>query len=174
MCVSLEQSSYGPGPDDASAAQAAARRNPSAHPLADPLSGLAIDGDREGRTDLAHPSVRKSPKSLDEHPERHALDRIEVDCRALRDRILVRVQNDLARQQSDRSRAWCDQRSPKPRNSGIAREDNHRAPADCRQLAPPQFAATRGLAHDAEAARRNDARSPHASGSSSGWRSYAA
>ena len=56
------------------------------------------------------------------------------------------------------------------RNRRITREHDDRSPADVGQLAPPHLSpcGKRARAHDAAAASRNDARSPQASGSSSG------
>jgi hypothetical protein len=52
---------------------------------------LAVDGDRQRRTDLTHASVGEPADSLDEHGERNALDRIQVDRITLWDRIVARL-----------------------------------------------------------------------------------
>ena len=46
--------------------------------------------------------------------------------------------------------------------------DDDRAAPDLGHLAPPHFAVYRRCAHESPAARRQDARSPHSSGSSIG------
>ena len=53
-------------------------------------SSFAGDGDLEGFADLTHSAIAQSPEALDKCSERHALDRVEVDDRGPRDRILTR------------------------------------------------------------------------------------
>lgn len=60
------------------------------------------------------------------------------------------------------------------RDHRVAREDDDWSATDLGHLAPPHLATCWNGAHDDAAARRNDARSPHSSGSSSGCSSYAA
>jgi EmrB/QacA subfamily drug resistance transporter len=45
-------------------------------------SARAIDCDREGRTDLSHPGGGQSAKPVDEHRDRDAFDRVEIDRRS--------------------------------------------------------------------------------------------
>lgn len=124
--------------------------------------------DCEGCANVLHADVRQSAKAVDEHRNRHALDRVQIDCRAPGHRIVTRLEYDLAGKASDNRRAGGDQDTAEPRYRGVAGQNDDRAPTDLGELAPPHFSSRWQRAHDAVAARRNDARSPHSSGSSSG------
>jgi hypothetical protein len=78
---------------------------------------------------------------------------------------ISRMQNDFAGEPSDRCGARRDEGTSKSRDRRVTREDYNRATANLNQLAPPDLTTRRQRAHDAPAARRHDARSPHSSGS---------
>jgi hypothetical protein len=132
------------------------------------VSVPAIDGDRQGAADLPHPDVGEPSESLYEDGDRDALDRVEVDRAALRDRIVRGFQDDLAGERPDGRRARRDECATKARDCDVSGQHDDGAAASHRELAPPQLAASRRRAQEAAAASRNDARSPHVSGSSSG------
>jgi len=136
---------------------------------AGPLA-VTVHGDVERLTDGSHPLVSQPSQPLDKHRDRNALDRVEVDSRSQRDRVAVRLDDDLARETSNRRRTRRDERASQPWDCRIAREHDDWPPADVWQLTPPELSSrwdgARG--HDAAAASRNDARSPHASGFSGG------
>jgi hypothetical protein len=133
-----------------------------------PASGLTVDRNCEGSTDLTHAGVGEPAEAPHEHCDRDAFNRVQVDGRAPGDRIIARFQDNLAGERSYRRRARCHEYSSKPRDRRVTGQDDHGAPADLGQLTPPQLPPSRQRAHDTAAARRNDARSPHSSGSSSG------
>lgn len=143
------------------------------HTKATPIweSALAVHGDRQSGADLLHAKVAQASESLDEHRNRDALDRVKIDCRSTRHGIAAGLEHDLARQPSDRRRARPNERPPKPRNGCISGQDDDRSLVDARELAPPHLATFGRRGHDAAAASRNEARSPHSSGSSRGWAS---
>jgi hypothetical protein len=76
----------------------------------DAQSRFACHGDFERVADLTHPLVAESAQALHERSERHALDRVEVDGRGPRYRILARLEQDLALDPTNRGRARADQR----------------------------------------------------------------
>ena len=131
---------------------------------------MAVHGNVERCADFTHAIVAEPSETLDKDAERHALDRVEVDRGPARNWIATLLQYDLAGQAADRGRTRCDQRASQPWNGCVTREHDDWPPADIRQLAPPHLSACGQRAHaqDAEAASRNDARSPHASASSGG------
>jgi len=131
-------------------------------------SASAVDSDLKGRADFAHPGVGKPAKSADQDYDRDAFDRVQVNRRTARDRVEIRLEDNLAGESPDGRRAWRDEGTSKSRDRGITRQDNNRAAADLGQLAPPHLTASRQRTHDAPAARRHDAKSPHSSGSSTG------
>lgn len=55
-----------------------------------------------------------------------------------------------------------------PRDDGVAGQDHHRSAADLGHLTPPDLPTSGDDGHEAATARRNEARSPHSSDSSSG------
>jgi hypothetical protein len=61
-------------------------------------SNGAVDGNLECRTDLTHPTSAEGSESFNENRDGDALDRVEVDGARPRDRIVTRLQDDLARQ----------------------------------------------------------------------------
>src|SRR6185312_13188573 len=129
-----------------------------------------IDGDVERGAHFAHPVIAETSQSLHEGAYRHALDRIQIDRRALGYRVFVRLQDDLAGQTADGRRARRYQSAPQPWDGGIAGENDNRTATDLWKLTPPNLSprGERARLHDAEAASRNDAKSPHASGSDKG------
>jgi hypothetical protein len=131
-------------------------------------SALTVDRDREGAADLSQAPVGQTAESFDQDAGCDTLDRVEVDGRTARDRIVAGFEDDLAGQRPDGCRARRDEHSPEPRDGRVARQDNDGTPANISQLAPPHLTPSGEGVHDAPAARRNDARSPHSSGSSSG------
>lgn len=137
-------------------------------------SVFAGDGDLESSADLTHPLVTESAEALYEGSKRHALYRVEVHDRPPRDRVLARLEQDFAREPTDCGRTRPDQRTPKPRNRRVSGQHDDGSPPDLGELTPPDLSAGRKCVHDAPAAFRNDARSPHSSLVSSGELSYAA
>lgn len=134
-------------------------------------SALAGNRDRERVADLTHPVVADSAQALDERRDRHALGAIEVDHRQARDRVLGRLEEYLARDPADRGRARPDQCAPQTRNRRVPGEDDDR-PADELGTTHHQTLPRAGQCpHDAPAAARNEARSPHSSFWSSGYAS---
>ena len=95
-------------------------------PAADTESAFAGDGDLEGLADLAHPVIAESAETLDERPERHALDRVEIHDRGLRHRVIAWLEQHLTRDATNCGRARPDQRAPKPRNRRISRQHHDR------------------------------------------------
>lgn len=133
-----------------------------------------VDRYLKSRADLANPDIGQPPHPLDENRHRYALDRVQIDRTRIRDRIRTRLQDHLTGQPANVRRARGDERAPQPWDGGIAREDDDRPPANIGDLGPPELTPTRQRVHDAPAARRHEARSPHSSGSSGGCASYAA
>jgi hypothetical protein len=133
-----------------------------------PSSGLAVDRDLERLADLTHAVVAESAEALDQRPDRDALDRIEIDDRDERDRVVRRLEEDLGGDPTYRGRARPDQRPPQTRDRRVSREYDHRPAPDLWKLAPPDIASRGKRGHDAPAAARNEARSPHSSAWSSG------
>lgn len=125
------------------------------------------------RADLVHPLVAETTETLSERTDRDAFDRIEIHCETLWDRVAIRLEDDFAREATDVGCARSNQGAPEPGDRNVARQDNDRTAGDLGQFAPPDFSPARQLLHDDAAARRNDARSPHSSDSSSGCTSYA-
>ena len=68
----------------------------------------------------------------------------------------------------DGGRAGGDQCATVAWDDGVARQDDDGSTADLGHLAPPHLPARGQVGHEAATARRNEARSPHWSGSSSG------
>lgn len=131
-------------------------------------SARAVDGNAQGRAHLAHPIVSQATQPGHEDGNGDALDGIQVHRATAGNRILGGVQDDLAGESTNGGRAGRDERASKPRQRGVPGQDDHGAAADLRQLAPPHLPAGGRLIHEAAAAPRNDARSPHSSGSSTG------
>ena len=137
-------------------------------------SGFAGDGDLERGTDLTHPRVAESAQALDKRPERHALDRVEVDDRRKWDRVVAWLEQYLTRKPADCGRAWPDQCAMQPRNRRVTGKHHDRAAPDLRELAPPNLTSGRKRSHDAPAAARNESSWPHSSLEPGGCVSYAA
>jgi len=77
-------------------------------------SALTVDRDSESATDVAQAGVGETAESFDEDTDRDALDRVQVDGRTPGDRIIVRLEDDLARECPDCRRARRDEHTPKP------------------------------------------------------------
>ncbi len=147
---------------------------PQATRVSHTAGSSAVDGDGEGAADLPHPFVAEPSEPVDEHAERHALHRVEVDRAHLRDGIHLRFEDHFTRKVADRRRARSDEGSTESGDRDVAAEHDDGSATDVGQLAPPELAPARLVAHDEPAAVRNEARSPHSSGSSRGRSSYAA
>ncbi len=113
--------------------------------------------------DVAHSVVTQTAEPFDQCCECDALDGVEVDRASSRDRIVTRFEQNFTGQPAHGGRARCDQASAQPGNRGVARQHHYRTSADLFEFTPPEFAAARFVGHDAAAASRNDARSPHSS-----------
>lgn len=131
----------------------------------------AVDGDSQGGADLPHPVLGQPAETFDQDGDRDRLHGIQVDRRSTRHRVLTGLEEDLAREASDRGGAGGDQCSTVARDHDVTRQDDDRPAADLGHLAPPQLPPCGQEGHEAATARRKDARSPHSSGSSSGWAS---
>lgn len=83
-------------------------------------SAFAGDSDLERLADLEHPVIAESAETLDERPERDALDRIEIYNRPAWHGIVSRLQEHLARDSADRRRARPDQRAAEARNRRVS------------------------------------------------------
>jgi hypothetical protein len=127
-------------------------------------SALAVHCDGERAADLLHAIVSEAAEALYEDTGRNALDGVEVHRARARDRVGARFQQDLGGELADRRRARSDQRTSKPRDRGVTREHDYGPPANVGQLAPPHLAPRWEVGHEAPAASRNAARSPHSSG----------
>ncbi len=131
-------------------------------------SARAVDRDRQSVTHLAHSSIAQPADSVDQDGQRDTLDRIEIDRRTSWHRVVPGLKHHLADEPANRRRARRDQCASVPRDHRIARENDDRTATDLGHLTPPHLAARGHCDHDAAAARRNEARSPQSSGSSSG------
>ena len=131
-------------------------------------SGTAVDGHLQGCAELAHASVGEAPESVDENTHRNALHGVEIDGRRPGHGIFAGLQEYLAWQSPDRRGAGCHDGTSQSGDGSVAREDHDRPATDARQFAPPNLSTGGNGIHEAEAASRNEARSPHSSGSSSG------
>ncbi len=74
-------------------------------------SDRAVDCDSQRRAHLAHPFFAESPEPLNEDGSRHALLRIEIDGAESEDGVDPGLQDDLAREATDRRRARRRKRS---------------------------------------------------------------
>jgi hypothetical protein len=72
-------------------------------------SAGAVDRNREGGADLAHPDIGHPAEPTDKHRNGDALDRVQIHRRPARDRILTRFESHLARQSSNGRRAGCNE-----------------------------------------------------------------
>ena len=79
-------------------------------------SGISIAVHRDGErvADLAHAVVTEPSEAFDEDSDGHVLDGVEVRDRAERYRIVIGIEDDLARQPADIGCARCDEGTPKP------------------------------------------------------------
>src|SRR5205823_126671 len=84
------------------------------------------------------------------------------------------LEQHFARDAADGGRAGPYQRATKPRDRSVPRQHDDRPASDLGKLTPPDLTSGRQRRQEAPAASRNDARSPHSSAASSGYRSYAA
>jgi hypothetical protein len=135
-----------------------------------PASG-AIDGDCHCLADLPHSRVGQSTESSDQDGDGDALDGVEVDDRPPRYGIVVGLEKNLAREASYGRRTRRNECSAMSRDHGVPRQDHYWTTTDLGHLTPPDLSASRYVAHEDAADRRHDARSPHSSGSSTGWSS---
>lgn len=71
-------------------------------------SALAVDRNLEGAADLPQAGIGETAEPFDEHPDRDALDQVEVDGRTTRDRVVAGFEDDLAGERADGCRAWRD------------------------------------------------------------------
>src|SRR5680860_324323 len=131
-------------------------------------SARTVDRDCESGTDLTHARLGHASQSAHEDGDRDALDRVEVHRGAKRHRVVTGFEHDLAREPSYGRRTWSHECAAMPWNDCVARQDDYRSTTDLGHLAPPHLPSSGDGGHDAATARRNEARSPHSSGSSSG------
>ena len=136
-------------------------------------SDLAVDRHLKGGAYLPHPLAAQSAESLDQHCDRDALDRVEIDSRKPGDRVRARFEEDLARKVPDIGCAGGDQGAAQSGDGSVPGQDKYRTSANVREFAPPEFPSTSCVGHVAAAAERNDSRSPHSSGLLIGCSSYA-
>ena len=116
----------------------------SDHQLARVLpSADAADSDLERITDLSHPIIGQPPQALDEDTDGNTFDRIEIHRRQRRHWIARRFENHLAGKTPNRSGAWRDEGSAKPRDGSIPGEDHDWTARDLRQFTPPEFPSRR-------------------------------
>ncbi len=146
------------------------RGAPAKRPAACPRHELrgAVDGNLESGKELTHSPVAQASEAFDEKADRDAFDRVEVDGRPPRDRVFAGFKHHFAGQTPDGRRARRDERPSQPRDSGVTRQHDHRAPPDPWGLAPPDLAPGRERAHEPAAASPKEAKSPHSSASSRG------
>lgn len=78
-----------------------------------------VNRDGQSRTDLAHAIASKTAQPIGQCPNRNTLDRIQVDRRPKRDRIITRVKDHLTGQSPDCRCARSDQSSPKSRDGHV-------------------------------------------------------
>lgn len=128
----------------------------------------AVDRDFKGCADGAHLGVGKPAKPADQYCDRDTFDGVEVHRRTAGDRVGTGFKHNLAGKSPDSRGARCDECTSKPRDRRVTRQHNDWAPADLGHLTPPHLPACRKRTHEAPAARRHEARSPHSSGSSTG------
>jgi len=137
-------------------------------PIGDRHSVGAVDGNGEGVADLTHPSVAQPADSVDKHCQRNALYRVQVDRRTTRYGVVSGLKHHFTDESPNCRRARSNQCAAMPRDYCIAGEHDDRSTPYLWHLAPPHVTAGGKSHQDAAAACRNDARSPHSSGSSSG------
>jgi len=83
-------------------------------------SAGAVDCYCERRADLSHAAIRQPAKTVDEHRDRHALNRVQIDRAPLKNWIVDGLQNDLASQPSDCGCTGRDKRPPEPKDRYVA------------------------------------------------------
>lgn len=136
-------------------------------------SARTVDRNADRGTNLSHAVAAQRSKAIDEHTGRHALDRVQVDGATAGDRVLARFEDDLARYPADRGRAGSHEGPSEPRDRHVPGEHEYRSAPDVGKLTPPKLPSPGRACHERPAASRNEARSPHSSGPSIGWVSYA-
>lgn len=82
-------------------------------------SPSAVDGDSQGRADVAHLVVAEHTQPLDEHRHRDALDGVEVDGAQLRNWILARIEDHFAPQPADVRRARRNESAAQPQDGDV-------------------------------------------------------
>ncbi len=127
----------------------------------------AVDSYGERLANLVHPKVAEATYPVDQNSYRNAFDRVEVHGSSTSHRIITGFQDDFAGEPAKRRCAWSNQHAPQSGNCRVSGEYDHGPTAYICRFTPPQLAAQR-KPHVAAAATRNEARSPHSSGSSSG------
>src|SRR5271156_2862578 len=120
-----------------------------------------VDGYFERSTNLTHPLVAETPEAFHENGSRGTFDRVKVDRGPPRNRIITGFEHHLARQPADRRGTWGDQSAAEPWNRGVTRQHHDGTSTNLRKLAPPHLASSGNRHHEAAAASRNEARSPH-------------
>lgn len=137
------------------------------------VSNDAVDSDLKRCAHLAHALVAQLSEPLDEHGDRHTLDRVKVEGAAPNDRIILGVRGRPRSQ--GRGSWWCTVRQGCAGGGvslrlGTGRRLGGGRSREVRTTTPPLagVSPSRG-----PAASRKEARSPHSSGSSSGCWSYA-
>jgi hypothetical protein len=103
-------------------------------------SAVAVEGDFERLAKLPHPDIGQAPDMFGENAESDALDGVQVGHAVPWDRVVARLEDDLTRQATDGRGARSDDRPPKARYGGVARQHDHRPSADVGKLTPPDLA----------------------------------
>lgn len=137
-------------------------------------SACTVDGDGERGAGLAQTQIGNASQPLDEDGGGHRLDRVEIDGASARDRLEPRFEDNFTGQTSDSGGARGDKCTTKAGYRRVTRQDENRSATDLGHLAPPELTPLGERTQEAAAAARNEARSPHSSGSWSGCSSYAA
>ena len=131
-------------------------------------SWSAVDSDGQRSTHIAHSIVAKTTKAFGQCADRDTLNRVEVDGRTERDRILTSLEHNLTGNPPKIRRTWSNQRSPEPRDCCVTRQNDDGTTGHLRKFAPPDLSPRWQHRHEAAAASRKDANSPHSSGASIG------
>ena len=144
------------------------RQSPLAPRVVLAASADTVNGDVERCADLAHPLIAVASQSLRECSDRDTLCRVEIHRRGSGDRVRRGLEEDFARYPADGGRTRGNDRSSQSWNGDIPGQHHDRSAGNIGQLAPPDLTPCGQGAHDNPAASRNEARSPHSSGSSIG------
>lgn len=79
----------------------------------------AVDGDRQGRANLAHPFIAEAAQPFDQDSGGDALDGVEIDSGSLRDRVISGFEYDFAGEAANSGGAGSYQRAPQSRDGGV-------------------------------------------------------